>query len=215
MNTKTFVIADTHFGHDNICKFTREDGTKLRPWNDVNEMNQALIDNWNSVVREQDMVFVLGDFTVNKKWVGVARQLAGRKILVAGNHDNATPQMYMDAGFGDVRGCHVLYKKEVLLTHIPVHESQLARFSGGNIHGHLHDHSQLGVRTVLRDRYDGHKFLDEEEYVHPLYLCVSVEQPYVNYTPLLLEEALHLLKEKKNGKGIVGPHATVRDGLRN
>ena len=48
--TKTWVIADTHFGHANICNFTRNDGSPLRPWDDVTEMDEALIQNWNGVV---------------------------------------------------------------------------------------------------------------------------------------------------------------------
>ena len=120
-------------------------------------------------------MYVLGDFTVNKKYVHLGSRLNGRKILVAGNHDNATPQMYMDAGFEDVKGCHVLQKQGVIMTHIPVHTGQLSRFSGGNIHGHLHDRS-----------------LDD-----PKYLCVSVEQPHVNYKPLLLDEALNILRRNQ------------------
>lgn len=170
-----YVIADTHFGHANVCKFTRDDGSKLRPWDDVDVMNEELITNWNSIVRAEDKVFVLGDFTVNKKYVHIGSRLNGRKILVAGNHDNATPQMYMDAGFEDVQGCHVLHKKEVILSHIPVHPHQLRRFTGGNIHGHLHD-CNVGDKG---------------------YLCVSVEQPHVNYKPLLLDEALNILEKQQ------------------
>ena len=171
----SYVIADLHIGHANVCKFTRDEGEPLRPWDDVDEMNEALIDNWNSIVREGDKVYVLGDFTVNKKFVHLGSRLNGRKILIAGNHDNATPQMYMDAGFEDVKGCHVLQKQGVIMTHIPVHPYQLTRFSGGNIHGHLHDCS-----------------LDD-----PKYLCVSVEQPHVNYKPLLLDEALNILRRNQ------------------
>ena len=160
-------------------------------------MNEALIDKWNAVVRPDDKVYVLGDFTINKKYVHLGSKLNGRKILIAGNHDNATPQMYMDAGFEDVKGCHVLQKQGVIMTHIPVHTSQLARFSGGNIHGHLHDKAVMGEVTKMHTRFDGGKFLDETEYVDPKYLCVSVEQPHVNYKPLLLDEALNILRRNQ------------------
>ena len=180
----SYVIADLHIGHANVCKFTRDEGEPLRPWDDVDEMNEALIANWNAVVRPDDKVYVLGDFTVNKKYVHLGSRLNGRKILIAGNHDNATPQMYMDAGFEDVKGCHVLQKQGVIMTHIPVHPYQLNRFTGGNMHGHTHD----GV--VIRDGLFG-------KHADPRYLCVSVEQPHVNYKPLLLDEALNILRRNQ------------------
>jgi len=102
--------------------------------------------------------------------------------LVAGNHDNATPQMYMDAGFEDVKACHVMYKHGIIMTHIPVHPHQLSRFTGGNMHGHLHD------LCVWRDA----------GIVDSRYLCVSVEQPHVNYRPLLLDKAIILLEENQH-----------------
>ena len=179
---RSFVIADLHLGHENICKFTRDSGEKLRPWDNVDEMNAALITNWNTTVRDTDKVYVLGDFTVNKKFVHLGSQLNGRKILVAGNHDNATPQMYMDAGFEDVVGCYVMYKKNIIMSHIPLHPHQLNRFSGGNMHGHLHD---LRVRRDFSDAIDGR------------YLCVSVEQPHVSYKPLLLDKAIIILEEQQ------------------
>ena len=49
----SYVIADLHLGHANVCKFTRDEGEPLRPWDDVDEMNEALIANWNAVVRER------------------------------------------------------------------------------------------------------------------------------------------------------------------
>jgi calcineurin-like phosphoesterase family protein len=45
-----FVVSDHHFGHANICKFLNDDGTKVRPWNDVDEMDEVLIQNHNKVV---------------------------------------------------------------------------------------------------------------------------------------------------------------------
>jgi calcineurin-like phosphoesterase family protein len=51
-----WFTSDTHFGHNNILKFCK------RPWNTVEEMDEALINNWNAVVGTNDIVFHLGDF---------------------------------------------------------------------------------------------------------------------------------------------------------
>lgn len=52
-------------------------------------MNQSLIDNWNEVVKEEDLIFILGDFCFDQKsqWVKFLKQLKGKKYLIQGNHD--------------------------------------------------------------------------------------------------------------------------------
>ena len=52
-----FLVSDTHFGHAGVCRFTRNDGvTKLRPWDDVAEMDEAMIQAWNDRVKPNDKV---------------------------------------------------------------------------------------------------------------------------------------------------------------
>ena len=51
-----YYISDLHIGHANAIRF---DG---RPFADVNEMNNAIIENWNSRVKTDDTVYILGDF---------------------------------------------------------------------------------------------------------------------------------------------------------
>lgn len=79
----TFYTSDLHFGHANIIQYCN------RPYASVNEMNDALVANWNSVVGEGDIVYVLGDFAMNRgaalHWVS---KLNGSKVLIIGNHDS-------------------------------------------------------------------------------------------------------------------------------
>lgn len=78
-----WFTSDLHFGHKNIIKFCN------RPWNSVEEMDEALIENWNSVVKENDIVFDLGDFAfaTNRRWKELIQRLNGRHYLILGNHD--------------------------------------------------------------------------------------------------------------------------------
>lgn len=78
-----FFTSDTHFGHQNILKFCK------RPWDTVEEMNEALIANWNAVVKEDDIVFHLGDFAFGGSalWNEVLSKLKGHIHLIIGNHD--------------------------------------------------------------------------------------------------------------------------------
>jgi len=80
-----FFTSDTHFNHKNIIKYTD------RPFSSIEEHNQTLIDNWNSVVGPDDTVFHLGDFAFGtfNQWKMIREQLNGYIVLILGNHDFA------------------------------------------------------------------------------------------------------------------------------
>lgn len=76
----TWFVADTHFGHRNIITYCD------RPWHDTDEMDEALVQNWNSHVKNGDKVWCLGDMAFhNYERIG---QLHGSLHLVPGNHDH-------------------------------------------------------------------------------------------------------------------------------
>lgn len=79
-----YFIADTHF-YDRKC--IQYDN---RPFAGVEDMNEALIRNWNGVVQSEDTVYIVGDFSygVGADIVSTAQRLKGHKILIKGNHDN-------------------------------------------------------------------------------------------------------------------------------
>lgn len=167
-----FVIADTHFGHKGVCRFLRDDGSKLRPWDTTEEMDEAMVALWNATVGPKDKVYVLGDFCINRKALPTAGRLNGDKVLIKGNHDVFRLEEYTPY-FRDIRAYTVL--ERAILSHIPVHPTELVRFKL-NIHGHLHD------RAVQ------HYGRDEEWFDDPRYVCVSAEQ--TGYKPIPLEQAL-------------------------
>lgn len=78
----TFFTSDTHFGHANIINLCK------RPFRDVNHMNDMLVENWNSVVTDDDTVFHLGDFALGGSdvWNKVLSRLNGKMYLILGNH---------------------------------------------------------------------------------------------------------------------------------
>ena len=159
------MISDTHFGHTNICGFVRQDGTPLRPWRTIEEMDEALIENWNAVVAPGDKVYHLGDVAIPRKGLKCLASLNGTKILIRGNHDIFKLTDYTEY-FKDVRGCHYLDK--LVLTHIPVHPDNLARWKG-NVHGHLHARRILLPDGTVDARYE----------------CVCVE--HTNFAPIDFE----------------------------
>lgn len=85
---KTFVTSDTHFLHSNIIKYCS------RPFNNVDEMDTALITIWNEIIAPEDIVFHLGDFAMGGNFkleqiLKILNSLNGKKILVRGNHDHS------------------------------------------------------------------------------------------------------------------------------
>lgn len=78
-----YFTSDTHYYHANIIRYAG------RPFASVDEMNEAMIERWNSVVRPGDLVYHLGDFALGRSEhaVALARRLTGNKYLIFGNHD--------------------------------------------------------------------------------------------------------------------------------
>src|SRR5271170_4557180 len=133
----TYLIGDTHFGHKNILTFKRNDGTPLRNFATIEEMDEYLVQCWNSVVKDDDTVIHMGDVVMNRKNLPIVRRLKGRKILIRGNHDTAPTKELMEY-FEEIYGTYVY--KDIILSHIPIAKDCLDRF-GVNVHGHLHANS--------------------------------------------------------------------------
>ena len=86
MGNFRYALADI----GNVLKYDN------RPFTSIEEMNQALITNWNSVVKQDDTIYHLGDFAFMKEHqvIDILQQLNGKKIFVFGNHDKV---MFNDA----------------------------------------------------------------------------------------------------------------------
>ena len=93
-----FFTSDTHFWHENILKFCN------RPFSSIEEMNDTIINNWNSVVKENDIVFHLGDFCFcgSDKFKELIETLNGRIYLILGNHDWKTIKQWHATKFEGV-----------------------------------------------------------------------------------------------------------------
>ncbi len=178
-----FITSDSHFSHRGIVQFLRADGvTKERPWDTIEEMDEALVKNWNSVVRPTDKVIHLGDVVINRSALPIMDRLNGEKTLVLGNHDVLRIEEYLQY-FKKVKSMQIL--DNFICTHIPIHEASLHRWKG-NFHGHLHSN-----RVMTVDYRNGDMF----EVIDPRYLCLSVEQ--TNFTPISLEDAKKRWEEQQ------------------
>lgn len=193
-----WLTSDTHFGHWGVCRFLRSDGvTKLRPWDNPGDMDEALVKNWNERVRPHDKVYHLGDVVINRAALKTLARLNGDRVLIKGNHDIFKLEDYLPY-FRDVRGYHVM--NGMILSHVPVHSASLARF-GSNIHGHLHANRVMkpcGVNPLTGEVLYGNEH-------DPRYYNVSVEQ--TDFAPILFEDVIKKIREQggtvgfRNGNG--------------
>ena len=183
-----WLVSDTHFGHLGVCKFTRNDGvTKLRPWDNPDEMDEAMVKAWNDRVRPNDKIYHLGDCVINRKALKIFERLNGDKVLIRGNHDIFRDDEYRKY-FRELRAYHVM--NGLILSHIPLHPESLGRF-GCSIHGHLHANRVMKPTGV--DPNTGEILYGNE--IDPRYYNVSVEQ-LPDFAPILFEDVLKKIKEQ-------------------
>lgn len=133
--TDVWFTSDTHFGHNNIIKYCN------RPFDTVERMNAALIDNHNSLVKPNDIVYHLGDFAYKSK-DGVEKfvnRLNGKIYLILGNHDKLAH--VKDAGFewiGDYKEVKV-DKQFIVLSHYAFRVWNKSHKGSINLFGHSHN----------------------------------------------------------------------------
>lgn len=161
-SSKTFFISDTHFGHKNIIKYCH------RPFKSVEEMNEAIINNWNRVVGKEDTVFFVGDFCFGdcRKYL---KELKGHITFIKGNHDhNMIGRKYRTVKYT----WFISPGMPFYITHDPKDAYNSKTWS---ITGHTHN---IGP------------FIDYDKKI----INVSVEQ--INYTPIRIEEIIDRIKFK-------------------
>ena len=163
-----WFTSDTHFCHRNIIKFCE------RPFANVDEMNETLVNNWNSVVGPNDYVYHLGDWFVggnDRERNEILWSLNGKIRFIVGNHDEALLKSKSSLN----RFEKILYWKgfkeyNFTATHIP-HELKRLRDGAFNVHGHIHN--------------------NVEEDLHYLNVCVEVR----NYTPVHISQIISEIEE--------------------
>ena len=133
-----YVISDTHFNHKNIIQYEN------RPFADTSEMNDALIKNWNSVIKPEDTVIHLGDIGLGNEssLKSIIPNLNGHKILIKGNHDSKSKNFYLECGFEEVvnNKLEVTDGLRVYFSHRP--ESRPGDGSKYDVHLYGHVHSK-------------------------------------------------------------------------
>jgi len=179
---KTFFISDTHFGHASLV------AKGERRFNDITEMDERIIENWNAVVSDNDLVWHLGDFAVSNDADRIAeifRRLKGRKRLILGNHDYDRPgvikpmvaALSWDEEPRDIIETVAIGDRRLVLCHYP-----LRTWPGhkkGSYHFYGHAHGGLADFGNSRD--------------------VGVDLPDVSFTPRTFAKLIERLSSAEVG----------------
>lgn len=172
-----WFISDHHFFHTNILKFEDDNKMKIRPFTSLEDMHEYMIKRWNSVVKDNDNVYHLGDvtFRYDRNFNSLMGNLKGRKRLIIGNHDNVKEQGLVK-WFEKVELWKGFKDEGFTCTHMP-HRLESLRDGTFNVHGHTHQNHM--------------------EDVHYINVCVEPR----DYTPVHMDQ---ILKEIKEAKRLIG-----------
>lgn len=179
-----FFSSDFHLLHKNIIKYDN------RPFNDIDHMRQALIENWNQVVKENDVVFYLGDLSFkkfNKKVRETVESLNGKIHFILGNHDNEHAVFNHGHLFESID-----YYKEitiidgqnsqhVILCHYPILSWHRKHKGSWHLHGHCH--GSLYQSPMGKEYYKG-KVIDVGCNIH-------------NHQPLSYNQVKNIMDKKE------------------
>lgn len=144
-----FFTSDTHFGHKNIMKYCP---SSRGHFGTFEEMDEEIINNWNSKVSKNDIVYHLGDFSFCKgRTISqfIFDNLNGEKHLIRGNHDHV-----IDEGWSSVSDYLELKKMKLVLFHYPI-DSWNGQFHNTiHLHGHTHCNPIDKPERFVMNRFD-------------------------------------------------------------
>ncbi|MBQ2803763.1 MAG: metallophosphoesterase [Lachnospiraceae bacterium] len=160
-----YFIADTHFSEEGMLHYEN------RPFENTEEMDATIISNWNRLIKDEDCIYVLGDWGAEGHEAEILNKLKGRKYLVKGNHDVHPNEYYRKAGFAEVYDYPIILQEFWILSHEPLYVNRNMPYA--NIFGHVHN-------SPLFKDYSSQHF------------CVSLER--IHYVPIAFEEIVRKVK---------------------
>lgn len=156
-NNNIWFTSDTHYGHANILKYSK------RPFDNIEQMNAALVDTWNQQVQPSDTIYHLGDvsFMDERKTYALLSRLNGNKILIYGNHDKMIKKSAeLRSLFGSIHDYKEIYidnigskggKSAVIMSHFPMMTWNKAHHGSFMLHGHCHGNLTYPWKAKIMD----------------------------------------------------------------
>ena len=181
-------ISDLHLMHSNAIKFDN------RPFSSVEEMDETIVNNWNNKVKDDDTVYILGDFCMSKNrddWINFLSQMNGNKILIKGNHDRIADDGNIRKYLNGVYNFHEIKDSgyRVIMCHypIPFHRSaynpDMYMF-----YGHIHNTREYDfIKKWRKEIKETHS---ENGHALGNFINVGCMMPYMAYTPRTISEII-------------------------
>lgn len=153
-----FFSSDTHYSHANIIKYCN------RPFSSVDEMNDSMIERWNSKVKSDDDAYIIGDFSfgdINKS-IEILKQLNGKITLIYGNHDKSVKKhqelhnkFYQCVDYLELN----INGQFIIMSHYAMLVWNKARYGSWMLHGHSHGTLKYPFECKILDvGVDSHDF---------------------------------------------------------
>ena len=204
-----YYISDLHFFHGNLNK--RMDN---RGFDSVKEMNEYMIKQWNSKVRKNDEVVILGDFSFGKaeETENVLRRLNGTKMLCKGNHEKYLKDKNFDISlFEWIKDYAQMSddKRRIVLCHYPVfcYNGQYRKDKHGNpetymLHGHVHDTHDAKLVEQFEEITRNTKVMSRGVNEPTSIPCnmINCFCMYSDYIPLTLDEWIELERKRRENE---------------
>lgn len=180
--SEIFITSDTHFCH--VPSFVWEP----RGFSSVEEMNEAIVERWNNIVKPKDIVYHLGDTILsnNEKGIEYFNKLNGEIFVIWGNHDSDNRKNILAAECSNFRGGWYAYvikhgKMSIYLSHYP---TLTANYNADK-------HFSTNVLAFAGHTHKKEKFLDENNPF--LYnVCLDAHNCY----PVHIDEAISDCRKK-------------------
>ncbi|MFW6219830.1 MAG: metallophosphoesterase family protein [bacterium] len=169
-----YFTSDTHLNHKNIIKYCN------RPFKNINEMNETIVENWNNTVHPTDTIYHLGDFSFGESIREFTERLNGKIILIKGNHDHFNiKKMNMFYRVYDMLEIKI-DSISITLCHYAMRVWNKSHFNSWNLYGHSHS-----MLKPIGKQYD-----------------VGVDNN--NFTPISFDQIKTIMKDKPNNFNYIG-----------
>lgn len=167
-----YYIADLHLGHANIIKHSH------RPFKNVDEMDKTIINNWNSVVTDNDDIWIIGDFLFKVSDPTIyLKQLKGKKHLIIGNHDQWIKNKSYHSYFESIDHYREIVdgNTRVVLFHYPIAEWNGFYRDSVHLFGHIHNNENDACKIMKQIKN-----------------CYNVGADILGFTPMTLKQIIKL-----------------------
>lgn len=128
-----WFTSDEHYGHKNIIKYCN------RPFQNIDGMNSEIIVKHNEVVKENDIVIHIGDFTLSNSAVIYISQLKGKHFFIRGSHDNWMNKLEKKGLIYHETWEKTICGQHIVCNHYPMTIWPRSHHGSWSLYGHVHN----------------------------------------------------------------------------